>query len=46
LLTETGLKGRYDVELTWTLMDDAGNAPQSDSPAIVTALQEPVGAQT
>lgn len=43
VVDQTGLTGRYDVELTWTLMDDADNPPQNDSPSIFTAIEEQLG---
>ena len=43
VVDRTGLKGSYDVEASWTLMDDTGDAPQNDSPSIFTALQEQLG---
>lgn len=39
----TGLTGRYDIELTWTLMDDAGTPAPQDSPSIFTALEQQLG---
>ena len=43
VVDRTGLKGSYDIELKWTLMDDAGNVQQNDSPSIFSALQEQLG---
>jgi uncharacterized protein (TIGR03435 family) len=43
---ETGLLGQYDFVLKWTLTDvqrEAGTPPQSDAPAIFTALREQLG---
>jgi len=43
VVDRTGLQGSYDVEASWTLMDDTANAPQNDSPSIFTALPEQLG---
>jgi uncharacterized protein (TIGR03435 family) len=46
VVDKTGLQGEFDIDLKWTLMDDANASndnPQSDLPSIFTALREQLG---
>ncbi len=42
IVNQTGLKGRYDLKLQWTL-DDAKEAAPDAPPGLFTALQDQVG---
>jgi uncharacterized protein (TIGR03435 family) len=39
---QTGLKGRYDFKLQWT-MDEAQTAAADASPGLFTAIQDQIG---
>jgi len=42
VVDQTGLKGRYDFKLQWTL-DDAQTAAPDAPPELFTAIQEQIG---
>lgn len=43
VVDRTGLDGRFDVEAKWSLLDDTGGTPQTDSPSIFYAVREQLG---
>jgi len=42
VVDKTGLRGEFDIDLTWALMDDT-NTTQPDAPSIFTAIREQLG---
>jgi len=43
VVDKTGLKGKYDLSLTWSPDDGSAAASDSSSPSLFTALQEQLG---
>ncbi len=43
VLDQTGLTGRYDIELKWTPDDDTGERSADAPPGLFTAIQEQLG---